>query len=179
MVAFSLRFRPACGKTVADGMDFAVSDINRKKHVTLNINNVMTHKMPELPYAKDALEPHISRETIEYHYGKHLQAYVDNLNKLIPVRSMRMYRWRRLFVGLRGRFFQQRRAGVEPHLLLQYASRRSRRRNRRESCWMRWRRNTVLSIISRPNSRRRLPDLFGSGWTWLVEGRVGCARYRE
>ena len=44
----------------------------------------MTHKMPELPYAKDALEPHISRETIEYHYGKHLQTYVDNLNKLIP-----------------------------------------------------------------------------------------------
>ncbi len=40
--------------------------------------------MPELPYAKDALEPHISRETIDYHYGKHLQAYVDNLNKLIP-----------------------------------------------------------------------------------------------
>ena len=36
-----------------------------------------------LPYAQDALEPVISKETIEYHYGKHLQAYVDNLNKLI------------------------------------------------------------------------------------------------
>ena len=36
-----------------------------------------------LPYAPDALEPVISRQTIEYHYGKHLQAYVDNLNKLI------------------------------------------------------------------------------------------------
>ncbi len=44
----------------------------------------MTHKMPELAYAKDALAPHISQETIEYHYGKHLQTYVDNLNKLIP-----------------------------------------------------------------------------------------------
>lgn len=43
----------------------------------------MMHKMPELPYAQDALAPHISRETIEYHYGKHLQTYVDNLNKLI------------------------------------------------------------------------------------------------
>lgn len=40
--------------------------------------------MPELAYAKDALAPHISQETIEYHYGKHLQTYVDNLNKLIP-----------------------------------------------------------------------------------------------
>ena len=36
-----------------------------------------------LPYASDALEPVISRETIEYHYGKHLQTYVDNLNKLV------------------------------------------------------------------------------------------------
>ncbi len=36
-----------------------------------------------LPYASDALEPVISRETIEFHYGKHLQTYVDNLNKLV------------------------------------------------------------------------------------------------
>ncbi len=44
----------------------------------------MEHKLPELPYAMDALEPHISRETLEYHYGKHHKTYVDNLNKLIP-----------------------------------------------------------------------------------------------
>ncbi len=43
----------------------------------------MEHKLPELPYAKDALEPIISKETIDYHYGKHHQAYVNNLNKLI------------------------------------------------------------------------------------------------
>lgn len=43
----------------------------------------MTFKLPELPYAKDALSPHISAETIDYHYGKHHQTYVDNLNKLI------------------------------------------------------------------------------------------------
>jgi len=36
-----------------------------------------------LPYAPEALEPVISRETIEFHYGKHLQTYVDNLNKLV------------------------------------------------------------------------------------------------
>jgi len=44
----------------------------------------MEHKLPELPYAKDALAPHISAETIEYHYGKHHKAYVDNINRLIP-----------------------------------------------------------------------------------------------
>ncbi len=43
----------------------------------------MEHKLPTLPWAKDALAPHISAETIEYHYGKHHAAYVANLNKLI------------------------------------------------------------------------------------------------
>ncbi len=43
----------------------------------------MEHKLPDLPYAKDALQPHISAETLEYHHGKHHQAYVTNLNNLI------------------------------------------------------------------------------------------------
>ncbi len=43
----------------------------------------MKHELPPLPYAMDALEPHISRETLEYHYGKHHQTYVTNLNNLI------------------------------------------------------------------------------------------------
>jgi Fe-Mn family superoxide dismutase len=43
----------------------------------------MEHKLPELPYPMDALAPHISRETLEFHYGKHHQAYVTNLNNLI------------------------------------------------------------------------------------------------
>lgn len=44
----------------------------------------MEHKLPDLPYAKDALAPYISAETLEYHYGKHHATYVANLNKLIP-----------------------------------------------------------------------------------------------
>ena len=43
----------------------------------------MVYELPELPYANDALAPAISRETIEYHYGKHERAYIDNLNRLI------------------------------------------------------------------------------------------------
>lgn len=39
--------------------------------------------LPELPFAKDALEPHISARTFEFHHGKHHKAYVDNTNKLI------------------------------------------------------------------------------------------------
>lgn len=40
----------------------------------------MEHKLPELPWAQDALEPHISAETLSYHYGKHHAAYVSKLN---------------------------------------------------------------------------------------------------
>ena len=43
----------------------------------------MEHKLPELPYALDALAPTISKETLEFHYGKHHQTYVTNLNNLL------------------------------------------------------------------------------------------------
>jgi Fe-Mn family superoxide dismutase len=43
----------------------------------------MTHTLPDLPYPADALQPHISKETLDYHHGKHHRAYVDKLNKLI------------------------------------------------------------------------------------------------
>ncbi|OGT21391.1 MAG: superoxide dismutase [Gammaproteobacteria bacterium RIFCSPHIGHO2_02_FULL_42_13] len=43
----------------------------------------MSFTLPPLPYKKDALVPHISAETIEYHYGKHHQAYVNKLNDLV------------------------------------------------------------------------------------------------
>ena len=43
----------------------------------------MAFSLPELPYEKNALEPHISAETLEFHYGKHHQTYVDKLNGLV------------------------------------------------------------------------------------------------
>ena len=43
----------------------------------------MEHQLPQLPFAKDALAPHMSAETFDYHYAKHHQAYVTNLNNLI------------------------------------------------------------------------------------------------
>lgn len=44
----------------------------------------MTFELPELPFARDALAPHISAETLDFHYGKHHKAYVDKLNTLVP-----------------------------------------------------------------------------------------------
>ena len=44
----------------------------------------MAFELPELPYPLNGLEPHISAETLEYHYGKHHRTYVNNLNNLVP-----------------------------------------------------------------------------------------------
>ena len=52
-------------------------------HHQLNRSQYMEHQLPELPYALDALAPHLSKETMEYHYGKHHQTYITNLNNLI------------------------------------------------------------------------------------------------
>jgi len=56
-------------------MGFIFIIIQRRKQMAI--------ELPALPYAKDALEPHISSETIDFHYGKHHQTYVTNLNNLI------------------------------------------------------------------------------------------------
>ena len=49
---------------------------------------MLNFELPQLPYAQDALAPHMSAETLEYHYGKHHQTYVDNANKLIASSSI-------------------------------------------------------------------------------------------
>jgi Fe-Mn family superoxide dismutase len=49
----------------------------------LSPETLMQHQLPALPFAADALEPHMSRETLEYHHGKHHAAYVNNTNTLI------------------------------------------------------------------------------------------------
>lgn len=53
----------------------------------------MKHLLPELPYAQDALAPAMSADTLNYHYGKHLQTYLDNVNRMIegtPFADMKM-----------------------------------------------------------------------------------------
>lgn len=51
--------------------------------LTVLLSSIMSSFMPKLPYANNALEPVISQQTVDYHYGKHLQAYVNNLEKFI------------------------------------------------------------------------------------------------
>ena len=57
-----------------------------------------------LPYAENALAPHISEKTIQYHYGKHLAAYIDNTNKLKAVLNLKTSLYMRLSANLREDF---------------------------------------------------------------------------
>jgi Fe-Mn family superoxide dismutase len=63
-------------------MDVSIK-ITRFQKPTQTKGRTMEHTLPPLPYAIDALAPSISQETLEYHYGKHHQTYVTNLNNLI------------------------------------------------------------------------------------------------
>ena len=56
---------------------------NGKTCLTQKTKVMKQFTLPQLPYAANALEPVISKQTIDFHYGKHLQAYINNLNKLI------------------------------------------------------------------------------------------------
>ena len=71
---------------------------------------IMTHSLPTLPYEMDALAPRMSRETLEYHYGKHLKTYIDNLNNLIAGTPFAEMPLEEICVKAEG---------LEPHLFLQ------------------------------------------------------------
>jgi Fe-Mn family superoxide dismutase len=64
--------------------NFMEKNLHKKSLITTKNSGVsMPFELPTLPYAKNALAPHISENTMNYHYGKHHQAYVTNLNNLI------------------------------------------------------------------------------------------------
>ncbi|STS91153.1 superoxide dismutase [Klebsiella variicola] len=79
----------------------------------------MSFELPALPYAKDALAPHISAETLEYHYGKHHQAYVTNLNNLIKGTAFEGKSLEEIVRTSEGGVFNNASPGLEPHLLLE------------------------------------------------------------
>ena len=80
--------------------------------------------LPPLPWGESDLAPHISQETISFHYGKHHKAYVDNANKMIEgtdlanaaLEDIVKAAWRQ---ARQEGSVQQRRPGLEPHVLLE------------------------------------------------------------
>ena len=133
----------------------------------------MSFELPALPYAKDALAPHISAETLEYHYGKHHQAYVTNLNNLIKGTAFEGKSLEEIRTGLVGKIGEkaaysttQRRSGTTPSTGT--AWRLTPAANRKAN----WRpQSPNLSAASRilkpnlPMPRRKTSALAGPGWS--------------
>ena len=132
----------------------------------------MEHKLPELPYAKDALAPGISAETIEYHYGKHHKAYVDNLNKLIPGTEFEKMSLEEIVKKASGGIFNNAaqdwnhsfywkclspNAGGEPNGILANAI------NKSFGSFSQFKEKFTNTAVT----------TFGSGWAWLVNNSDG------
>ncbi|MCE0722107.1 superoxide dismutase [Legionella resiliens] len=133
----------------------------------------MTFTLPELPYAKNALEPHISSETLEYHYGKHHQTYVNNLNKLLPGTEFESMELEEIIKKSKGGMFNNAaqvwnhtfywhclspNGGGEPKGKLADAI------NKHFGSFSEFKEQFTQTAIS----------TFGSGWAWLVQDNA-CA----
>lgn len=132
----------------------------------------MTHTLPQLPYAEDALAPRMSKETIEYHHGKHQRTYVDNLNKLIAGTPYENMSLEEIIVRADGPIFNNAAQDWNHTFFFFTLS------------------PTPKSMPSGPLAEAIDRDfgsfdafkeqftsaaaaLFGSGWTWLVKDRDG------
>lgn len=128
----------------------------------------MEHVLPSLPYSKDALAPHMSSETLEFHYGKHHQAYITNLNKLVKGTEFENEDLLSLILNASGGIFNNAaqiwnhtffwqcmtpKGGGEPKGLLANAIRTQ------------WGSHQTFKEAFTASAAAN----FGSGWTWLVK----------
>ena len=137
----------------------------------------MAHTLPPLPYALDALEPHIDKQTMEIHHGKHHKAYVTNLNAALEkhpelqsksVEDLLQEHQHRAG-GHPHRGPQQRRRPREPlDVLADHGPERRRRADRRDRRRDQ-RRRSAASTSSRKQLKKAGVGRFGSGWAWLID----------
>jgi len=123
---------------------------------------------PELPYAQDALEPHISRETLQYHYGKHHQGYVDKLNAAIEGTEQDDHSLEEIILNSDGGIFNNA-AQVWNHAF--YWNSLSPDGGGEPT-------GAAAELIAqhfgsfdafRDQFNEQATTLFGSGWTWLIQ----------
>ncbi|MFA5664624.1 superoxide dismutase [Castellaniella sp.] len=124
--------------------------------------------LPALPYAMDALAPHISQETLEYHYGKHHQAYVNNLNKAIEGTDMASLSLEDIIRKSSGGVFNNA-AQVWNHTF--YWNSLSPKRGGEPSGALRQAIETKWGSVDafKTAFSQSAAGNFGSGWTWLVK----------
>ncbi len=132
----------------------------------------MAFELPKLPYELNALEPHISKTTLEFHYGKHHQAYVTNVNNLIPGTEFENADLETIVKKADGGIFNNG-AQVWNHTFyfMQFAPSGARVPN-----------GTLLDAINtqygsfdkfKDEFTKKAATLFGAGWAWLVKNSNG------
>ena len=129
-----------------------------------------------LPYAPEELEPVISRETIEYHYGKHLQGYVDNLNKLVAGTEYEGMPLEEIVVKAQGGIFNNAGQILNHNLYFtQFAPKKEETNEGMNEL------SVVKAIIRdfgsmeafKAEFEQKGVTLFGAGWVWLAADKEG------
>jgi len=129
--------------------------------------------LPPLPYARDALEPHMSRETLDYHYGKHHKGYVDKVNALLAGSEFEDASLEELVKESSGTLFNNA-AQVWNHNFFWKCLSPQRKSPGREL-------SKALEPLGgyetfREQFDKAAANLFGSGWTWLVKDNGGVLK---
>ncbi|MBO5720781.1 MAG: superoxide dismutase [Bacteroidales bacterium] len=134
----------------------------------------MKYILPALQFKEDALEPVVSRKTINYHYGKHTKAYFDNLNKLIENSSLNGRELEEIIINGEGAIFNNA-AQAWNHIF--YFEQFAGEKNSKLQGSLRTsiERNFGSEIAFKELFIREGINIFGSGWVWLstdVEGNL-------
>jgi len=132
----------------------------------------MEHKLPQLPYTMNALEPHISKETLEYHYGKHHAAYVANLNNLIQGTEFESQSLEDIVKNASGGLFNNA-AQVWNHTFYWNSLSPNGGGEPQGSLAQEIERKFGSFADFKAAFTKSAVTNFGSGWTWLVKGSNG------
>lgn len=132
----------------------------------------MEHQLPPLPYSKEALEPHISAETLEFHHGKHHAAYVKKLNELIKGTSFENMSLEGIIRDAEGPLFNNAAQHWNHSFFWKCLTPKSRGLSDGKLAEMINRKWDDFETFKKAFEEKALAN-FGSGWTWLILDRKG------
>ena len=132
----------------------------------------MKFESPVLPYVNNALEPVISQQTIEFHWGKHVQTYLNNLNKLVTGTPFENASLEEIIKKAEGPIFNNG-AQVWNHIF--YFNSFSGKRGTKPSAELEKAINEAFGNFDsfRKEFEAQAASIFGSGWMWLVKDEFG------
>ncbi|AMQ29351.1 TPA: superoxide dismutase [Fe] [Legionella pneumophila] len=135
----------------------------------------MTFTLPQLPYALDALAPHVSKETLEYHYGKHHNTYVTNLNKLIPGTEFESMTLEEIIMKAKGGIFNNA-AQVWNHTFYWHSMSPNGGGEPKGRLAEAINKSFGSFAAFKEQFSQTAVTTFGSGWAWLVQDQSGALK---